>query len=92
MVGLPPDFLSRLVALSNCMRLSMSGSREYTACEFVDGESTLDIACVIPRDLLISDVSMPGMTAIELAIALRQASRIAMCCYFPVSRSSNRIC
>jgi DNA-binding response OmpR family regulator len=49
------------------------GSSGYTAMTAYDGLSALEIAAVIPPDLLISDVSMPGMTGIELAILLRQS-------------------
>jgi DNA-binding response OmpR family regulator len=37
-----------------------------------DGRSALEIAEVIPPELLISDVMMPGMNGIELAIAMSQ--------------------
>jgi CheY-like chemotaxis protein len=43
-----------------------------TAMTAYDGPSALEIAQVIPPDLLLSDVVMPGMSGIELAIALRQ--------------------
>jgi DNA-binding response OmpR family regulator len=48
--------------------LEMSG---YAAITAYDGESALEIAQVIPPDLLISDVVMPGMSGVELAMALR---------------------
>src|SRR5277367_6355440 len=38
-----------------------------------DGRSALQIAGTIPPDLLLSDVVMPGMSGIDLAIAIRQA-------------------
>jgi len=38
-----------------------------------DGRSALEIAQTIPPDLLLSDVVMPGMSGIDLAIAIRQA-------------------
>jgi DNA-binding response OmpR family regulator len=47
--------------------LSISGFAPLTA---YDGESALELACAVPPDLLITDVVMPGMTGIELAIAL----------------------
>ncbi len=49
------------------------GYSGYTAMTAYDGLSALEIARVIPPDLLISDVAMPGMGGIELAIALRQS-------------------
>jgi CheY-like chemotaxis protein len=38
-----------------------------------DGKSALEIARVVPPDLLLSDVVMPDMSGIDLAIAIRQA-------------------
>jgi DNA-binding response OmpR family regulator len=38
-----------------------------------DGKSALEIAEVIPPDLLLSDVVMPGMNGIDLAVAIKQA-------------------
>jgi DNA-binding response OmpR family regulator len=37
-----------------------------------DGESALDLARVIPPQLLITDVSMPGMNGIDLAVGVRK--------------------
>jgi CheY-like chemotaxis protein len=37
-----------------------------------DGPSALEIARVIPPDLLLTDVVMPGMSGVDLAIAIRQ--------------------
>jgi CheY-like chemotaxis protein len=39
-----------------------------------NGKSALEIARVVPPDLLLSDVVMPGMSGIDLAIAIRQAT------------------
>jgi len=36
-----------------------------------DGESALEMALLVPPNLLLSDVAMPGMNGIELAIAVR---------------------
>lgn len=47
--------------------LSKNGFAPLTA---YDGKSALEIASVIPPEILISDVVMPGMTGIELAIAV----------------------
>ena len=38
-----------------------------------DGESALEIMLTIPPDLLLTDVAMPGMSGIDLAIATKQA-------------------
>ncbi len=48
--------------------LTQSGFACMTA---YDGESALDIARVIPPQLLITDVAMPGMNGIDLAIGVR---------------------
>ena len=40
-----------------------------------DAESALDLARVIPPELLISDVILPGMNRIDLAIAMKKAVR-----------------
>jgi CheY-like chemotaxis protein len=50
--------------------LSKSGFAVMTA---YDGKAALELARVIPPELLISDVAMPGMNGIELAIALVQS-------------------
>jgi DNA-binding response OmpR family regulator len=47
--------------------LSKSGYTVFTA---YDGNTALDLANLIPPELLITDVMMPEMTGIELAIAL----------------------
>jgi DNA-binding response OmpR family regulator len=38
-----------------------------------DGESALKIMLTIPPDLLLTDVAMPGMSGIDLAISMRSA-------------------
>ena len=50
--------------------LSCSG---YTALTAYDGVSALETASVIPPQMLITDVYMPGMSGINLAIAIRKA-------------------
>src|SRR5271170_4537055 len=50
--------------------LSRSG---FTVMPAYDGASALEIAREISPDLLITDVYMPGMSGIDLAIAMRTA-------------------
>src|ERR1700741_1309162 len=38
-----------------------------------NGKSALEIARIVPPDLLLTDVVMPGMSGIDLAIAIRQS-------------------
>jgi len=49
--------------------LSRSGYAVMTA---YDGPEALEIALLSPPELLISDVSLPGMCGIELAITIRR--------------------
>ena len=49
------------------------GRNGMTAMTAYDGESALEIMRTIPPDLLLTDVSMPGMSGIDLAIAAKQA-------------------
>lgn len=37
-----------------------------------DGQEAMELALVTPPELLITDVSMPGMSGIELAITMRR--------------------
>jgi CheY-like chemotaxis protein len=59
----------RVIANTLSMILSRSGFSTMTA---YDGESALELARAVPPDLLISDVVMPGMTGVELAITVTQ--------------------
>ncbi len=49
--------------------LSRSG---YTGIAEYDGDSALETALLTPPEMLISDVVLPGMTGIELAISVRR--------------------
>jgi len=49
--------------------LSRSGYASITA---YDGNSALETALITPPELLISDVVLPGMSGIELAITIRR--------------------
>jgi len=64
----------RLIADTLAAILEISG---YAAMVAYDGQSALEIAKVIPPDLLISDVVMPGMSGVELAMALSR--RVPAC-------------
>ena len=57
----------RVIADTLAVILSNNGFAPLTA---YDGKSALEIASVIPPEVLISDVVMPEMTGIELAIAV----------------------
>jgi CheY-like chemotaxis protein len=49
--------------------LSRSG---YTGIAEYDGDSALETALLTPPEMLITDVVLPGMTGIELAISVRR--------------------
>jgi CheY-like chemotaxis protein len=57
----------RVIADTLSLILSQSGYNVLTA---YDGKTALEIARSVPPALLITDVVMPGMTGIELAIML----------------------
>jgi DNA-binding response OmpR family regulator len=46
-------------------------SHGFAAIAAYDAESALDFAGVVPPDLLLSDVVLPGMNGIDLAIAMK---------------------
>lgn len=50
------------------------GQSGFAAMAAYDGLSALELARVVPPDLLLSDVAMPGMSGIDLAIAVSQAT------------------
>jgi len=49
--------------------LSRSG---YTGVAEYDGDSALETALLTPPEMLITDVVLPGMTGIELAVTVRR--------------------
>jgi CheY-like chemotaxis protein len=49
--------------------LTLSG---YAAIPVYDGEEALDAALLMPPELIITDVMLPGMSGIELAITIRR--------------------
>lgn len=60
----------RVIADTLSIILSKSGFDTHTA---YDGPSALDIALEVTPNLLISDVVMPGMSGVDLAITLADA-------------------
>jgi DNA-binding response OmpR family regulator len=49
------------------------GQAGFMAMVAYDGQSALELAKIVPPDLLLTDVVMPGMTGVDLAIALTRA-------------------
>jgi CheY-like chemotaxis protein len=49
--------------------LTLSG---YAAMPVYDGEEALETALLMPPEMLITDVMLPGMSGIELAITIRK--------------------
>src|ERR1700760_1154158 len=47
--------------------------KNFAALAAYNAESALELAQLIPPDVLISDVVMPGMNGVDLAIAMRAA-------------------
>ena len=60
----------RIIADTLGAILEMNG---YAALVAYDGPTALELARLIPPDLLISDVVMPGMSGVELAMTLLQS-------------------
>ena len=60
----------RVIADTLSVILTKSGFAVMTA---YDGETALEFARLIPPELLITDVAMPGMNGIELAITVVQS-------------------
>jgi CheY-like chemotaxis protein len=61
----------RLIADTLSVILAKSG---YSVLTAYDGRTALELARETPPTLLLSDVMMPGMTGIDLAIAIRQSA------------------
>ena len=57
--------MNRSIAETVAAILSQSG---YAAMTAYDGQEAMEIALLTPPELLITDVSLPGMSGIELAI------------------------
>ena len=55
----------------------------FLARYFVDPLEALDAAKVEPPDLLISDVVMPQLSGVDLAIRIQRSAQPARCCCFP---------
>jgi len=49
------------------------GKNGFAARTAYNGTSALEIATLVPPQLLISDVMMPGISGVDLAIAIRHA-------------------
>jgi CheY-like chemotaxis protein len=65
-------------------------SKGYSAEAAHDGESALEICRQRIPDLVLSDVVMPGMNGIELAIAVSQQFRTATSSSFPAKLTPRR--
>ena|SRR3984957_15723512 len=59
----------RIIADTLTMILGKSGYQVMTAYE---GKTALKLACATAPDLLLTDIAMPGMTGVELAIEVRE--------------------
>ncbi|MGC1300697.1 MAG: response regulator [Alloacidobacterium sp.] len=53
--------------------VAILSQNRISAMTAYNGKSALEIARIVPPDLLLSDVVMPDMSGIDLAIAIRQA-------------------
>jgi CheY-like chemotaxis protein len=73
----------RVIADTLSIFLSKSDFSTMTA---YDGEGALALAGAVHPDLLISDVVMPEMTGVELAIAVTETVPDTRSCCFPARR------
>jgi CheY-like chemotaxis protein len=60
----------RIIADTLVVILKQVGLAAFAA---YSGESALEMALLVPPNLLLSDVAMPGMNGVELAIAVKKA-------------------
>ncbi len=60
----------RIIADTLVAILNTSG---YAASAAYDGRSALEMAELVPPNLLLSDVVMPGMNGVDLAISVKRA-------------------
>ena len=58
-------------AIADTLTVILAGNG-FDATAAYDGESGLELASAIVPDVLITDVVMPGMSGIELAMAVRE--------------------
>jgi DNA-binding NtrC family response regulator len=59
------------IAIADTLAIILS-KNGFAAIPAYGGKNALEIARVIPPDLLLSDFAMPGMNGVELAIAISQ--------------------
>jgi DNA-binding response OmpR family regulator len=52
-------------------RVAILHSWGYAAVACYDAETALELASVIPPEILVSDVLLTGMNGVDLAIAIR---------------------
>jgi DNA-binding NarL/FixJ family response regulator len=56
------------------LRTILESTRQYEVCgEAGDGNETLEMAASLAPDILILDISMPGLNGLEVAARLRQS-------------------
>jgi CheY-like chemotaxis protein len=53
--------------------VAILAQNHISAMAAYNGKAALEIARIVPPDLLLTDVVMPGMSGIDLAIAIRQS-------------------
>jgi len=70
-------------------RVAILASWGYAAMASYDAETALEIARVIPPEILISDVCLAGMNGVDLAIEIR--SRVSDCKVILFSGQANSL-